>query len=78
VRVIQHSGVLGAGSITEFDRRNRIELISKRVLGLNRSAVRRLKQKGYEIVSSRREGEASGLFLSSGRNYDQQRIETAS
>ncbi|HLX64648.1 MAG TPA: aminotransferase class V-fold PLP-dependent enzyme [Planctomycetota bacterium] len=64
-------GILALNASLKLIEEIGIDLISRRVLALTDVLVEGLKRKGYAVVSSRREGESSGIvsFTSSTRDH---------
>ncbi len=54
-------GILALNASMQLIEEIGVNVISKRVLKLTDALVEGLKQKGYDVVSSRREGESSGI-----------------
>lgn len=64
------AGVLGLGASLELLLALGIELISRRVLALTERLCEGLKARGYQVFSSRRPGEASGIVSFTSPGHD--------
>jgi cysteine desulfurase / selenocysteine lyase len=67
-------GVLGLGASLELILKIGIDIISRRILGLTDRLVAGLAEKGYQVVSSRRPGEASGIVSFTAQRHSQDQI----
>ncbi len=67
-------GILAMNASMKLIEEFGIDLISKRVLGLTELFVDGLKRKGYAVVSSRTEGEASGIVSFTSKTRDHKEI----
>ena len=67
-------GILAMNASMKLIEEIGIDLISKRVLALTDALVEGLKRKGYEVISSRSEGEASGIVSFVSRTHDHKEI----